>query len=145
MKVAQPPFMLEVEFDKPVVDLRHGELTGKGYATVEEALQDGIGQDDIKRALGGDTVRVQVRVAEWEPRKPTEATGNELSGSERDQIEGMVDRHGLSDVLEGIMEICSEKADHLRSNWQDESTARVWDAMAKIVRTSANRADEFSV
>ena len=133
LKIAEPPFMLEVEFDKPVIDLRHGELTGKGYTTVEEALQDGISQDDIKAALGGDTVRVQVRVSEWEPRKPVEPTGNQLSGNESDSIEAMIDKHGLGEVISAIAVICFEKADHLRSNWQDERTAKVWDNAGKAV------------
>lgn len=137
LKVAEPPFMLEVEFDKPVIDLRHGELMGKGYSTVEEALQDGVGQEDIRRALGGDTVRVQVRVAEWEMRKPVESTGNPLNSLEEEQLEGMIDKHGLQSVLESIAEICNGKGDHLRSNWQDEPAAKLWEKAARTVERAA--------
>ena len=48
-------------------------------------------------------------------------------------IEDAIDSRGLRGVLDIISQICYEKADHLRSNWQDEVTAREWDDMGKQV------------
>lgn len=43
-----------------------------------------------------------------------------------ERLELMVDRNGLFHVLTGLAIICEEKAEHLRSNWQDEITAKTW-------------------
>jgi hypothetical protein len=42
-------------------------------------------------------------------------------------LETMVDRHGLLHVLTGLELMCSEKADHIRENWQDTGLAAAWD------------------
>lgn len=100
---------------------------GKGYESVEQALQDGINKEDVRRALGGDTVpQVKVRVAEWDLRSATAATGNRVPRDEEDELEAMIDSHGLAAILESLEEICNGKADHLSTNWQDERAARVW-------------------
>lgn len=44
-----------------------------------------------------------------------------------EQLEAMIDRHGLLHVLTGLGLVCHEKADHIRANWQDKVTARAWD------------------
>lgn len=41
-------------------------------------------------------------------------------------LEAMIDSVGLSTVLEMLETICIEKAEHLRSNWQDEHSAKQW-------------------
>jgi hypothetical protein len=46
-------------------------------------------------------------------------------------LEGMVDTYGLNLVLEMLSEICGEKGEHLRANWQDEIAARRWDKAAR--------------
>lgn len=45
----------------------------------------------------------------------------------KDQLEAMIDKSSLNDVLDMLAEICHAKADHLRSNWQDEPAAKDWD------------------
>ena len=45
-------------------------------------------------------------------------------------LETLIDRTSVSAVLESLGEICSEKAEHIRENWQDTQLARDWDAMA---------------
>lgn len=55
----------------------------------------------------------------------------------QDQIESFIDSFGLSAVLEMIAQICYEKGDHLRSNWQDERTAKVWDRDGRKIDTVA--------
>lgn len=42
------------------------------------------------------------------------------------EVEMLVDQFGLASVLTMLSEICADKADHLRCNWQDDSTAKVW-------------------
>jgi hypothetical protein len=47
-------------------------------------------------------------------------------------LEALVDAHSVRAVLLDLAFICVEKADHLRSNWQDEVTAKAWDRASKI-------------
>lgn len=58
------------------------------------------------------------------------------------QLEGMIDTAGLAGVLDMLGQICLEKADHLRANWQDERAAQVWDQQARMLalRSDAARA-----
>jgi hypothetical protein len=54
------------------------------------------------------------------------------------EIEDMIDRHGLANVLDGIARICFDKADHIQANWQDAHLAGLWAAMAnRLVTQSA--------
>lgn len=48
-----------------------------------------------------------------------------------DQIEALVDKGTVGGVLSLLAEVCSAKADHIRSNWQDEQTASVWEKMTE--------------
>lgn len=49
------------------------------------------------------------------------------------QIELIVDKIGMAGVTGLLAEICSEKAEHLRSSWQDEAAARDWERAGKVV------------
>lgn len=54
------------------------------------------------------------------------------------QLEAMVDATSLADVLAALATIACGKAEHLRSNWQDKVSARVWNrAAGKIDRAVA--------
>lgn len=54
-----------------------------------------------------------------------------------EQIEAMIDAHGLLHVLTAIELICAEKAEHLRANWQDKLLARDWDHASRIMGRAA--------
>jgi hypothetical protein len=43
------------------------------------------------------------------------------------ELERMVDTLGLAVVLEMLSQVCHEKADHIRTIWQDKQTAGCWD------------------
>lgn len=59
-------------------------------------------------------------------------------GIAKDHLESVIDEIGLSALLNEIAEIAREKADHLRSNWQDETSAKLWDKDAdRIEKVSA--------
>ena len=60
------------------------------------------------------------------------------------QLEQMIDNHGLANVLEHIQYVCYEKAEHLRGNWQDENAAR-WESAAHVVGTCSTRKSVTSV
>ena len=57
--------------------------------------------------------------------------------------EEAIDAYGLQRTLELIAEICWEKAEHIRSNWQEPDMAVVWERASQIIlRASINRTIE---
>jgi hypothetical protein len=55
------------------------------------------------------------------------------------ELETMVDQAGLESVVEALASICREKADHLRTNWQDKLTAKACEHDAKLLDKLAPR------
>jgi hypothetical protein len=53
------------------------------------------------------------------------------------ELEAMIDATSLQHVLTGLELICSEKADHIRSNWQDEKLAKLWDKASTVCGNAA--------
>ena len=49
-------------------------------------------------------------------------------------LEEMIDEHGVSNVLEAIATIMSEKADHIRSSYDDRTLANYYDHTALTIR-----------
>lgn len=56
---------------------------------------------------------------------------------QQDQIEGIIDNTDIEALLNGIADICYGKGEHLRSNWQDEYSAKKWEMAAKQVEKVA--------
>lgn len=56
-----------------------------------------------------------------------------------DSLEALVDSNSVRYVLEALAEVCSAKADHIRSNWQDEKLAKAWDAEAGAILSVASK------
>ena len=50
-----------------------------------------------------------------------------------DELERLVDRHGLAQVLELLQVIAGLKAEHIRHTWQDEALAKVWDRAGRRI------------
>ena len=46
-------------------------------------------------------------------------------------IEPLLDRSSLSDIVLALARLCNEKAEHVRSAWQDEHLAKAWDRAAR--------------
>ena len=59
--------------------------------------------------------------------------------SERDALEALLDRYSLANVVEALACIAWAKADHVRTNWQDERLARAWDADACTLSAIVSR------
>lgn len=59
----------------------------------------------------------------YDPLTPTQAA----------DLERMVDMYGLRGVLDALSSIAFEKAEHVRTNWDDESLAREWEMKASKV------------
>ncbi len=54
-------------------------------------------------------------------------------------LEAIVDASSANYVLNSIVQIAWGKADHLRTNWQDESAAKEWERLASKLETLADK------
>ena len=52
---------------------------------------------------------------------------------DKEEIETIIDRVGMLCFINTVVDICEEKADHIRSNWQDKHLAKVWERKAKVL------------
>ena len=43
-----------------------------------------------------------------------------------DDLESMVDKHGMINIMLGLVHICDEKSEHVRCNWQDLVLSDAW-------------------
>lgn len=51
-------------------------------------------------------------------------------------LEGMLDKHGLTDIVQALEEVCGLKAGHVRETWGDPRLATRWGKAATIVGRS---------
>ena len=56
-----------------------------------------------------------------------------------DDLESLVDRFGMSRLLDALADLAICKGEHLRANWQDKESAKVWERDAKRIRAIANK------
>jgi hypothetical protein len=56
-----------------------------------------------------------------------------------EQVEKMIDAMGVDQLLHTIAQVCSDKADHIRDNWQDNALAHVWEKKAAQITNLANK------
>lgn len=56
-----------------------------------------------------------------------------LTANEQVDLELLVDREGLDEVLRSLGIVCADKADHIRASYSDASLAGRWDAAAKAI------------
>lgn len=52
----------------------------------------------------------------------------------QEKLENFIDEHGLNIIIEQITEICYLKADHVKSNWQDDHLAENWELQGDEIR-----------
>lgn len=55
------------------------------------------------------------------------------------ELEGLVDASSLAEVLQTLASIARDKAEHIRTNWQDRQTAALWDRSAKRIDLALSR------
>ena len=53
--------------------------------------------------------------------------GYDLTQNQLHALEDILDKSSMRNVLDALGEICYEKAEHIRINWQDEPLAKLWD------------------
>lgn len=55
------------------------------------------------------------------------STYKPLDADLKSELEQIVDVFSVEAVLEALAEICQDKAEHIRLNWQDTSLSQVWE------------------
>jgi hypothetical protein len=60
-------------------------------------------------------------------------------------LEALIDKHGLLHVVTALDLICTEKADHIRTNWQDRALAKDWDRAANATYTLSKKVEELGL
>lgn len=63
-----------------------------------------------------------------------------LSKKQKEEMEGLIDTHGLYNILECLAVICYEKQDHINTNWQDRKLAEAWGRIGARLETAAHHA-----
>ena len=62
-----------------------------------------------------------------------------LELSDKATLEALVDAVGLARLTAELVEICHDKADHLRSNWNDRPAAARWVRNAAKLAKASNQ------
>jgi hypothetical protein len=57
----------------------------------------------------------------------------ELAQTDIEAIEARVDFYDFTAVVEALVTIAHEKAEHVRSAWQDEALAKSWERKARVL------------
>jgi hypothetical protein len=57
--------------------------------------------------------------------------------NDKDLLERVIDQDGLAAVVACLADIANDKAEHLRSAWQDDKLARSWERDAKKLQAVA--------
>ena len=55
------------------------------------------------------------------------------------QLEQLIDKFTLPQIIDQLAVVCREKADHLRENWQDNNAARLWDRNANKLESISGK------
>lgn len=61
----------------------------------------------------------------------------------KEDIQAILDSMNVSEMLKIMSQICDEKAETLRSEWQDIETARAWEKVGRSVRKIKIKADLY--
>lgn len=64
-----------------------------------------------------------------------------ITDGEKLALEALIDAVGLHSVLNAVAVTCNEKAEHVRSNWQDNVLALRWDRAGLRVGRVAGHQD----
>ena len=78
-------------------------------------------------------IDVELRNFEKLPQFPVEIKGVFVMKEYMSALEGLVEQLTLAAILEMLERICHKKAENLRTHWNDEETAKLWDKAARQI------------
>lgn len=56
-----------------------------------------------------------------------------LSNGQKEDLERLVDRYGMQQILDALADIAGEKSEHIAHMWQDAHTALQWSKLASAI------------
>lgn len=68
-----------------------------------------------------------------------------MRANDTHNLESMIDQFGMIHILEALAIIAREKADHLRTNWQDEPAAKAWERASRAIDRFSTHACVVSI
>lgn len=63
----------------------------------------------------------------------------------RDNVETLVDRYGVSEVLDMLSAVCRLKSDHCEHAWQDTRLSGQWERVAREVDKAVQRVQKLGM
>jgi hypothetical protein len=60
-------------------------------------------------------------------------------------IEALVDASSLEAVVNALANVAAAKAEHIASNWQDATTAKVWDRAARELDKAVGKIEGLGI
>src|SRR5262249_30049235 len=95
-----------------------------GMATTTQTAETLCSADAIARAAANSAAEAHKASAIAQTSKGLAMqSDSRLTESELDNLEDLIDRRGIEDVLIAISEICDAKSEHIQVNWQDATLA----------------------
>ena len=68
-----------------------------------------------------------------------------MNRDELDEVERLIDQHGIEDLIEAIVDVCYEKEEHVRMNWQDHRLADAWRKIASVLERANERISKIEI
>lgn len=65
--------------------------------------------------------------------------------SAAEELEQLIDTYGLLHVMTGLSLVCSEKAEHLCTNWQDTAAAKPWLKASAAIEAVAHKISPLNI
>lgn len=87
----------------------------------------------LEKQMQAEVIRVSRPLQGWDG----------LPAAEQSQLEQLLDRAGSTkEFFESLHDIAYEKAEHVRSSWQDEKLAKTWEKLARRLERFARTAPD---
>jgi hypothetical protein len=55
------------------------------------------------------------------------------------ELETLVDKTSVVDVLRALADVCYAKSEHIRTNWQDDILAKLWERSANQIQAFSTK------
>lgn len=70
---------------------------------------------------------------------------NQSDANIMEYLENLIDKEGITFVLNTIVEICYEKSEHILTNWDDVYLSDMWDDAGDQIDEVAFRLTQFAI
>jgi len=84
---------------------------------------------------------------EWNPDSEAANEVEEHIGSIGvvEEVEDLIDRYGITTLIDAVVEVCFLKEEHVRTNWQDHALGDAWQRTALTLKKACERISFFEI